>query len=188
MSVAANAGDPPREAPGRQLVRLVRPWRRTLTVVTLLVVGGALFELAPPLLIRMIVDDHLAVGNAEGLLLLGLLYLCATALGQSLAFVYGYLAAAVAQGVLSDLRVRLFAHLQRLPADYFDRTPVGDAISRCTADIDTLDTVFTSGVATLVANLVRLVTIAAAMVILSPMLSLAVAVVLPPLIVVTRFF
>ena len=120
--------------------------------------------------------------------MLALLYLGATALGQGLAFVYGYLAAAVAQGVLSDLRVRLFAHLQRLPASYFDRTPLGDAISRCTADIDTLDTVFTSGVATLVANLFRLVTIAAAMVILSPMLSLAAAVVLPPLVVVTRFF
>jgi len=188
MSVAAVSVSPPRAAPGRQLARLVRPWQRTLMIITLLVLGGALFELVPPLLIRSIVDDHLALGRSEGLLVLALLYLGATALGQSLAFVYGYLAATVAQGVLSDLRVRLFAHLQRLPADYFDRTPVGDAISRCTADIDTLDTVFTSGVATLVANLVRLVTIAAAMVILSPMLSLAAAVVLPPLVVVTRFF
>jgi ATP-binding cassette subfamily B protein len=188
MSVAAIADVPQREGPGRQLGRLLRPRRRTLAVIAVLVAAGALFELAPPLLIRSIVDDHLAAGNAEGLLVLALLYLGATALGQSLAFVYGYLAATVAQGVLSDLRVRLFAHLQRLPADYFDRTPVGDAISRCTADIDTLDTVFTSGVATLVANLVRLVTIAAAMVILSPALSLAAAVVLPPLIVVTRFF
>ena len=188
MSVATADVFPPRAAPGSQLTRLVRPWRRTLTVITLLVIGGALFELVPPLLIRSIVDDHLAAGKSEGLLVLALLYLGATALGQSLAFVYGYLAATVAQGVLSDLRVRLFAHLQRLPADYFDRTPVGDAISRCTADIDTLDTVFTSGVATLVANLVRLVTIAAAMVMLSPMLSLVAAVVLPPLVVVTRFF
>ena len=94
----------------------------------------------------------------------------------------------MAQGVLSNLRVRLFGHLQRLPASYFDHTPLGDAISRCTADIDTLDTMFTSGVATLVANLFRLVTIAAAMIILSPMLSLAAAVSLPPLVVVTRYF
>jgi ATP-binding cassette subfamily B protein len=117
-----------------------------------------------------------------------LLYLSAMALGQGLAFVYGYQAAAVAQGALSDLRVRLFDHLQRLPASYFDRNPLGDAISRCTADVDTLDTMFTSGVATLVANLFRLITIAVAMIILSPMLSLVAAVVLPPLIVVTRFF
>ena len=171
-----------------QLAALLRPARRMLMVIALLVLTGALFELLPPLLIRWIVDDHLAVGKRDGLFVLGLLYLGAITLGQGLAFVYGYLAAAVAQGVLSDLRVRLFDHLQRLPASYFDHTPLGDAISRCTADIDTLDTMFTSGVATLVANLFRLLTIAAAMIILAPMLALAAALVLPPLIIVTRYF
>src|SRR6185503_6535751 len=167
-----------------QLADLVRPKLRILMVIALLVLFGALFELMPPVLIRWIVDDHLAIGNSDGLLALAFLYLGAMALGQGLAFVYGYLAAAVAQGVLSNLRVRLFDHLQRLPASYFDHTPLGDAISRCTADVDTLDTMFTSGVATLVANLFRLVTIAAAMIILSPMLSLAAAVALPPLVVI----
>ena len=188
MSVAAVGVSAVRERFGRQLAGLVRPSQRILTVIALLVLTGALFELLPPVLIRWIVDDHLAVGKSEGLLGLALLYLGAMALGQSLAFVYGYLAAAVAQGVLSNLRVRLFDHLQRLPASYFDHTPLGDAISRCTADIDTLDTMFTSGVATLVANLFRLFTIAAAMIILNPMLALAAAMALPPLVVVTRFF
>ncbi len=172
----------------RQLGELVRTRRQMLATIALLVLIGALFELLPPVLIRWIVDDHLAIGKRDGLLLLALWYLAAMALAQSLAFVYGYLAAAVAQHVLSDLRVRLFDHLQRLPTGYFDHTPLGDAISRCTADIDTLDTMFTSGVATLVANLFRLVTIAAAMIILSPMLALAAALVLPPLIAVTRYF
>ena len=105
---------------------------------------------------------------------------------QAMTFLYGYLAAAVAQGVLSDLRTRLFAHLQRLPASYFDRVPIGDVISRCTADVDTLDTVFSSGVALLLANLVRLVTIAVAMVALSPALSLIAALIAAPLVLVTR--
>ncbi len=172
----------------RQLAGLLRASRRRLLVIALLVVAGALFELLPPMLIRSIVDDHLAAGRRDGLLALGLFYLGAITLGQGLAFVYGYLAAALAQGVLSGLRVRLFDHLQRLPAHYFDRTPLGDAISRCTADIDTLDTMFTSGVAALVANLMRLITIAAAMILLDPMLSLAAALVLPPLVAITRYF
>ncbi len=190
MSITAVGVSAPteREGFGRQLVRLMGARQRILFVIALLVLAGALFELLPPVLIRWIVDDHLTVGKSEGLLALALLYLGAIALGQILAFVYGYLAASVAQGVLSDLRVRLFDHLQRLPASYFDHTPLGDAISRCTADVDTLDTMFTSGVATLVANLFRLLTIAAAMIILSPMLSLAAAAVLPPLIVITRYF
>ena len=177
-----------RETPGRWLAGLMRPWRGTLAAIALLVLVGALLELLPPMLVRRIVDEHLAIGASHGLLVLALLYLGAGACGQVFAFCYGYLAATVAQGVLASLRVRLFGHLQSLPAGYFDRTPLGDAISRCTADVDTLDTLFTSGVATLVANLFRLLTIAAAMIMLSPMLSLAAAVVLPPLVIVTRFF
>jgi ATP-binding cassette subfamily B protein len=188
MNVAAARASAARRGLSGHLASLVGPWQRTLALITVFVLAGALLELLPPLLVRRIVDDHLAAGVSEGLLLLAVLYLGGTALGQVMTFVYGYLAATVAQGVLSDLRVRLFGHLQRLPASYFDRTPLGDAISRCTADIDTLDTVFTSGVATLVANLFRLVTIALAMIILSPLLTLAAAVALPPLIIVTRFF
>jgi len=190
MSVTTVGGSAPatHEHFWRQLAELVRPRRRRLMVIALLVLTGALFELLPPVLIRWIVDDHLAVGKSEGLFVLALLYLGAVALGQILAFFYGYLAATLAQGVLSNLRVRLFDHLQRLPANYFDHTPLGDAISRCTADVDTLDMMFTSGVATLVANLFRLLTIATAMIILSPMLALAAALVLPPLVIITRFF
>src|SRR5215471_13135541 len=167
IGAAVNA-PPSRAKLGRQLGSLVRPWQHTLAFIALFVLCGALLELLPPMLVRRIVDDHLVPGVSEGLLVLALTYLGATALGQALAFLYGYLAATVAQGVLAGLRVRLFAHLQRLPASYFDRAPVGDAISRCTADVDTLDTVFTSGVSTVVANLCRLVTIAAAMLVLSP--------------------
>jgi ATP-binding cassette, subfamily B, multidrug efflux pump len=171
-----------------QLAELVRPSRRVLIVIALLVLAGAAFELLPPVLVRRIIDEHLAPGRSDGLFALALLYLAAVALGHALAFAYGYLAAAVAQGILARMRVRLFAHLQNLPAAYHDHTPLGDLISRCTADVDTLDTVFTSGIAALVANLFRVAIVAIAMVILSPMLALAAAVALPPLIVITRFF
>lgn len=171
-----------------QLGALVQPWKHMVFVIAVLVLAGALVELLPPMLIRWIVDDHLTVGRKEGLLSLAFVYLGAMTLSQGLSFGSGYLAATVAQRVLSNLRVRLFDHLQRLPAAYFDKTPLGDAISRCTADVETLDTLFTRGVATLISNLFRLITIAAAMIILSPALSLAAAVSLPPLIVLTRYF
>jgi ATP-binding cassette, subfamily B, multidrug efflux pump len=179
---------PPVSRLGAHLAGLIGPNRRTLIAIALLVLTGAVFELLPPVLMRWIIDDHLAIGRAEGLFVLGLLYLAAMALGQALSFLYGYMAATMAQNTLRQLRARLFGHVQRLPASYFDRTPMGDIISRCTADIDTLDKVFTSGIATLVANLFRLVTIAVAMILLSPMLSLAAAVALPPLVLITRYF
>ena len=169
------------------LASLLRPWRARATVVVVFVLAAASFELVPPFIIRTIVDDHLTTGRQAGLLLLAILYLGASAAIQAMTFLYSYLAATVAQGVLTSVRVRLFTHLQRLPIGYFDRTPVGDVISRCTSDVETLDTVFSSGVAILVANLVRLVTIAIGMVILSPPLTLVAGLVAPPLVIVIRY-
>ncbi len=57
---------PPSKQIGSQLAELVRPWRGSLIIIALLVLAGALFELVPPLLMRSIVDDHLAVGNKDG--------------------------------------------------------------------------------------------------------------------------
>ena len=120
--------------------------------------------------------------------MMALLFLLATAGAQALIFGYTYLAALIAQSVLNVLRVRLFAHYQSLPTSYFDQTPLGDAISRCTADVETVDILFSSGVSALVANMVLVVTTGVAMVLLSPPLAAVSALVLPFLLVITRFF
>lgn len=171
-----------------QVWSIVRPWRRLLLVVVACVLLGAGLELVPPLLVKRVVDDHLAQGRRDGLLTLGLLYFAATAAVQGTSFLTNYLTAVVAQGALHALRVRLYTHYQRLPLDYFDQTPLGDVISRCTADIETVNTLFTSGVATLVAELIRLVTVAAAMLALSAPLAVLSVLFAPPVLAVTRFF
>jgi ATP-binding cassette, subfamily B, multidrug efflux pump len=102
-------------------------------------------------------------------------------------FLYNYLAATIAQGVLSDLRIRLFAHFQRMSINRLDRMEVGDIVSRCTADVETLDVVFSSGISVLIANLVRLLTLTIGMLVLSPALTLVAALVAPPLVITLRF-
>jgi ATP-binding cassette subfamily B protein len=149
---------------------------------------GALAELVPPLVMKQVIDDQLALGRAEGLPLLACLYLGAVAAVQGLGFLTNYLAALTAQGALHELRTRLFKHLQHLPSSFYDQTPLGDIISRCTADVDTVDTLFSSGVASLVADMMRLVTVSAAMSVLSPPLALVSALVAPPLVLVTNVF
>ncbi|TLN07184.1 ABC transporter ATP-binding protein, partial [bacterium] len=98
------------------------------------------------------------------------------------------LTALTAQSALNDLRVRLYRHLQVLPIRYYDQTPLGDIISRCTADVDTVDTLFSSGVAGLVTDLIRLVTVSIAMIALSPILAMVSALVVPPLLWITNSF
>src|SRR6266545_7238800 len=182
MTALAPLQDGRRRAAWRETVQLLAPWRGTLAAVAALVLVAAGLELVPPLVLRRAIDGHLVVGRAEGLLPLALLYLGATAATEGVGFLYSYLTAVAAQGALHGLRVRLFGHFQRLPSTYYDRTPLGDAISRCTADVETVDTLFSSGVAKVVGDMARLLTAAVAMVALSPPLAAVAALTVPPLV------
>ena len=170
----------------RPLVSLVRPWRARLAFVAAGVVAAAALDLVPPLVIRRVVDT-LHAGTADNLPAAASLYLAAVAAVQILTAAYGYLAATVAQRALAVLRARLFAHLLALPTDYHDQTPVGDAIARATSDVETIDDLFSSSVVTLLGETARLVTVIAAMLFLSPTLTLAVVVVMPPIALLTGF-
>ncbi|MCP4378096.1 MAG: ABC transporter ATP-binding protein, partial [bacterium] len=171
-----------------ELWRLLRSWRKQIAVIIVSILAAEALAVIPPLVLRRILDDYLAVGVAEGLLVLAALYLAATIAAEAMRFVVTYSTAYVAQHVLRDLRVRLFAHLQRLPLSFYDSTPLGDVISRCTADVDTVDTLFSSGVANLVLRLAQVAAAFAAMTTLSLKLSLLSLLVIPPLAAITRFF
>ncbi len=174
---------PPRLA--RHLLALVRPWRARLMVVAGCVLAAALLELVPPLVVRHVVDSDLARGRSEGLAVAGALYLAATTGVAALTAAYAYLAATVAQASLASLRTALFTQLLALPTSYHDTTPLGDSVSRATADVETIDDLFSSSVASLLGELIRLGTVLVAMLVLSPPLTAAAAVVVPPLVAVT---
>ncbi len=171
-----------------QLVNLLAPHRRMIIVIAGVLIAGAFCELVPPLIMQRVIDDHLTAGRSEGLVTLALIYLAAVALIQTFGFLGSYLTAFTAQGALRDLRVRLFSHFQQLPLSYYDQTPLGDTLSRCTADVDTIDTLFSSGVSMLVTDLIRMVTLGTTMVILSPQLSLVAALTIPGLVWITNAF
>jgi ATP-binding cassette subfamily B multidrug efflux pump len=90
---------------------MLTPWRGWLALVGVSVLLGAGLELVPPLLVKQIVDAHLALGRSQGLLGIAALYLGATAAVQAMGFLTEYLTTTIAQGVLRRLRVRLFSHL-----------------------------------------------------------------------------
>jgi ABC-type multidrug transport system fused ATPase/permease subunit len=177
----------PKTSLARKLAHLVGPWRWTLLVVGLCIVASAVVELVPPFLVRHVVNTNLVPHRTEGLVLAGVIYLLAVAADAAFTYAYSYLAARVSQQAIAALRVRLFAHEMALPVAYFDRTPIGDVISRSTADVETVDDLFTDGIATLIGQLVPLVAVVGAMLVLSPMLTAVAAIVMPPLLVIVRF-
>lgn len=167
---------------------LVSPWRWALLGALVGVAAASGLELAPPLILGRLIDVNLAQGRAEGLLPLALAYLAAIGAVHLLRMAITYLTAIVAQGAMRRLRVRLFAHLQRLPIAFYDETPIGDVISRCTSDMDTINNLFSLGIIHLLAQVLQLVAIVVAMVALSPLLSAVMLPLLPLVYVITRAF
>ena len=80
-----------------------------------------------------------------------------------LAFMYlqYYLTMLVAQKSLADLRIDIFAHVQRLEAAFFDRNPVGRLVTRMTTDIDVINEMFAAGAITILMDVVTLLGIVA---------------------------
>ncbi|HEV2377349.1 MAG TPA: ABC transporter ATP-binding protein [Streptosporangiaceae bacterium] len=171
----------------RKTASLVSPWRRSLSVVAVTIVASALAELVPPLVVGYVTNHNLVPHRSAGLLIAGVFYVAAIGVDGLLTFAYSYIAARVSQSAIAAMRVRLFEHVMTLPATYFDQTAVGDVISRSTADVETVDELFTDGIVTLIGQMVPLITTAVAMVVLSPPLSLVAVLALPPLVIITRY-
>ena len=166
---------------------LVRPWRARLVLVGALTAAAAVAGVAPAFIVRRVVNANVVAHRSGGLLLAGVLYLAAVAAAAICSYLYNSVAADVAQRCIVVVRVRLFTKLAALPTSAVDRTSLGDLISRATSDVETIDTLFTDGVTTLVGQTISLVAVVAAMVVLSPSLSLFSLVVVAPMWVASRW-
>ena len=116
------------------------------------------------------------------------IYLCLVA-GEFATF-YGqfYLTMVVAQYSLSDLRLALFNHVERLPMSFFDRTPIGRLVSRMTTDIDAINEMFGAGSLTMFMDLMTMSGIVVIMWFKSPRLALWAMVAIPPLLLFINLF
>ena len=92
------------------------------------------------------------------------------------------------QRVMRDIRAEVFAHLQRLPVPFFDRTPTGRLVTRATTDVDVLNELFTSGLVAVAGDVLTLACAFAAMMYLSPELTLVYLCVAPLVLVVSLLF
>jgi ATP-binding cassette, subfamily B, multidrug efflux pump len=175
----------------RLMLRLwgyVRPYRRTflLSLVCLLVSSIAL--LTQPYLLKIAIDRYMGAKNLAGLSGMAVLFVAA-ALVELAAF-YGnyYLTMLVAQRALSDLRVEVFAHLQRLPIAYFDRNPVGRLVTRMTTDVDVVNEMFAAGALTIAMDGLTLAGIVAILFHLHVKLALVTLSLMPVMALAINFF
>ena len=172
----------------RRLLVYVRPYRGlVLAAVLFLFLDGGL-QLVGPLLTRRVIDVALPARDAAMVTTAALLF----ALSLVVQFVCTYaetmLTSLLGQRVMRDLRMELFAHLQRLSIAFFDRNPVGRLITRVTSDVEALNELFTAGVVAGLGDLFALLAISVMMVVVDWRLALASFAVIPFVWLVSHLF
>ena len=180
--------DPRAPDPGFRLRRLLKPVRLMLAVVAGLVIADAVLTMALPMLIQQGVDDGVVTGNTTALWVVTAIAAVLVVLSFADNAVNTVLTARVGERLLYLLRVRSYAHLQRLGLDYFEREMAGRIMTRMTTDVDALSTFLQTGLTSALASLLTIVTITAALVITDPELSLVALSALPILVVATVIF
>ena len=151
-----------------------------------MIVAASLLSLVPPLLVRQIIDEAIPDGDRSQLNKLAALIVLA-ALGDALlALVERYQSSRIGEGIIYDLRVSLFDHVQRLPMSFFTRAQTGALTSRMNNDVMGAQRAVTGTLGSVVSNVVTLIANGAAIIFLDWRFAVITLLLLPLFIVPTK--
>ena len=172
----------------RRLLRYLRPYRGLTAVAVTLLLSQSALALVGPRLTEHALDVAVPKHDVGLLGLLAGLYLATLLLDFTVEYGGTLLMTYIGQRVMYDLRMEIFAHLQRLSIGYFDRNPVGRLMTRVTSDVETLNELFSSGVVTIFGDAFTLVAIMGMMLAIDWRLALVTFAVIPLVWLTARIF
>ncbi len=167
----------------RRVLTFARPYRLAITIFIVVIVLQAMLALVPPLLFRQIIDVAIPESNRSLLHVLAGIVIAAAIGAALLAFVERFFSSRIGEGLIYDLRVKLFDHVSAMPIGFFTRTQTGALMSRLNNDVIGAQRAVTTTLGSVVSNVIVLVTTLVAMIALEWRLTLLALVVLPVFII-----
>jgi len=172
----------------RRLALYLRPYWRQVALSFVAIIVGAASQLAQPYLMKVAIDRYIATGQLALLDRLAALYFVILVVAFAADYLQTWTMQMTGQKVMFDLRMELYAQLQRLDLKYYDRNRVGRLMTRVTSDVDVLNDLFTSGVVTVFGDVFTLVGIMVVMLWMDWRLALVTFCVLPLVVLITQWF
>ena len=172
----------------RQLYTYVKPYQKQFYFLVFLTLALAILAPARPYLIQIAIDEHVAIGDAAGLLKIIYVLVVLMVIQAIAQWAHTYYSGWIGQVIIKDIRVRLYTHLLRLRLKFFDNTPIGRLVTRNVSDIETLADVFSEGLAAIIGDLLQIVTILGVMFYIDWKLTLVSLSTLPLLVISTYMF
>ncbi len=141
----------------KRLFKLLSPYWKTIIISAMLLICRAGLELVPPLFQREIIDEVISARNLSYLGIMITALIGAYALNQLVQIGDNYVRHALGEKFIFDLRVRLYAYLQKMSLSFFERTSTGELMSRVTNDLSALEHFVTHGSALTAVDFMRLI-------------------------------
>jgi ATP-binding cassette subfamily B protein len=164
----------------RRVLGIAQAYRRDLIAFLLLVVGSSLIGVITPLLAGNIVNRIARLeGTAGGIVRIALVIAGLAVIDAGISLATRWYSSRIGEGVIYDLRTRVFEHVQRMPVAFFTRTQTGALVSRLNNDVIGAQRAFTSTLSGVVSNAIGLVLTAGVMIALSWQITLLSLIMVP---------
>ncbi len=170
-----------------RIMTFARPYRRLLLSFLLLITADAVLGAANPLILRAIIDQGILKHRTGLIEVLALVVAGLAVLDAVLSLFQRYVSARIGEGLIFDLRARLFGHVQQMPIAFFARTQTGALVTRLNNDVLGAQQAFTDTMSSVVGNFIGVTVTLTAMFILSWQITLVALLLLPVFVVPARW-
>jgi ATP-binding cassette subfamily B protein len=171
----------------RRVLGFARPHRRLIGVFLVLTVVDAGLVVVTPLLAKHIIDDGIVAGDRRVVTVLAIAMAVTALVSAVLSVGEGWLSSRIGEGLIYDLRTRVFGHVQRQSLAFFTRTQTGALVSRLNNDVIGAQRAFTSTLSSTVASTISVVVVGIAMLALSWKVTLMCLAIFPLMLLISRW-
>lgn len=171
-----------------RLLRYMKPYLGWFALCLALVLALTGFDLYRPMLIGNAIDSFEAQGNYDVIVETSVKYGIVLLLSLLFNVTQTWVLQKTGQRIILTVRRELYAHIQSLSSRYFDLTPVGKLVTRVTNDVDALDEMYSGILVRLFRNVVKIIGLAAVMLVLDWQLALLSFLLLPVVAALTVLF
>ena len=171
----------------KRILGFAKPYKSQLSVFLVAVIADSLLVIASPLLLRRLVDEGVIPGNRGLVTSLAAIVAVLALADAAVSLVTRFLSSQIGEGIIYELRTRVFAHVQSQSIAFFTRTQTGALISRINSDVIGAQQAFTSTLSGVVSNVLTLILVIGAMLILSWQITLVSLLLLPLFVIPTKW-
>ena len=172
----------------RRVFRYAYPYRKMFVWSIILTILLAILAPLRPWLIQYTLDKFILFGDSSGLLKMSLLMLGLLLIQTAVQYFHTFFTNILGQSVIKDLRINVFNHISSLKLKYFDRTPLGQLITRTVSDLETIADIFSEGLIVIVGDVLQVLAIIAVMLYTDWELTIVVLIPMPFLIIASYVF